>query len=289
MSNLSNTRDDNGVVVVPERRIPVPTTISPQAQAFFSAPPTFRPGPEPELEDKAGWRQYIGAMQAEVMAHVSRIEPMFPARIETVALANANLYVITPDGLTPEDEDRAILYVHGGGFIVGGDRAAAIAALPLACTTRCKIYSIDYRMLPDHAFPHMREQGGKIINLGSVYGDNVHRFVGDYDAATEGLKGLTRSAAAEWGQYDILVNLLVATVDNEAWREHLRQHEAEVTPLLNLVPLRRMGDPEEDIGGAALFLASDLGSYISGHVVHADGGYHMAGPAYSPRPSSGLS
>ncbi len=134
------------------------------------------------------------------------------------------------------------------------------------------------------ALPHLRERGGRIINLGSVYGDNVHRFIADYDAATEALKGLTRSAAAEWGRYEILVNLLVATVDDEAWRDHAERHAEEVMPLLDLVPLRRMGDPEEDVGGAALFLASDLGSYINGHVIHADGGYHMAGPVYMPAP-----
>ena len=134
------------------------------------------------------------------------------------------------------------------------------------------------------ALPHLRERGGRIINLGSVYGDNVHRFIADYDAATEALKGLTRSAAAEWGRYDILVNLLVATVDDDAWRKHAERHADEVAPLLALVPLQRMGDPEEDVGGAALFLASDLGSYVNGHVIHADGGYHMAGPAYMPAP-----
>ena len=134
------------------------------------------------------------------------------------------------------------------------------------------------------AFAHMRGRGGRILNVGSIYGDNLHRYIADYAAATEALKALTRSAAAEWGNDGVLVNMLLPTVDDEAWRAYAAANAEDVEPLLSLVALERFGDPVEDIGGAALFLVSDLNGYITGHVVHADGGYHMAAPVYRPSP-----
>ncbi|RLK56393.1 acetyl esterase/lipase [Stenotrophomonas rhizophila] len=153
MNAGSNETSLKGDLVVPERRIPVPMTISSQAQAFLAAPPPARETEEPDPEDQAAWRVYIDSMQEMVMSHVSELEFRYPAKIEALPLANASLYVITPENLAPEDESRAILYVHGGGFIVGGDRAAAIAALPLACASGCRVYSIDYRMPVDFPFP----------------------------------------------------------------------------------------------------------------------------------------
>ena len=49
------------------------------------------------------------------------------------------------------------------------------------------------------------------------------------------------------------------------------------------IPLQRMGDPEEDLGGVALFLTSDDGQYITGHTIFADGGGHMGSAWHPPR------
>ena len=49
------------------------------------------------------------------------------------------------------------------------------------------------------------------------------------------------------------------------------------------IPLQRMGDPEEDLGGVALFLTSDDGQYITGHTLFADGGGHMGSAWHPPR------
>ena len=131
--------------------------------------------------------------------------------------------------------------------------------------------------------PSMREQGGgRILNLGSVYGENVAEYIGAYAAAAEALRALTRTAAQEWGSDGILVNVLMASVDDERFRDYAKRHAQQVEGTLPLVALQRFGDPVEDVGGAAVLLAGEDGRYITGYTIHADGGYHMAGPVYVP-------
>jgi NAD(P)-dependent dehydrogenase (short-subunit alcohol dehydrogenase family) len=131
--------------------------------------------------------------------------------------------------------------------------------------------------------PSMREQGGgRIINLGSIYGENVAEYIGAYAAATEALRALTRTAAQEWGADGILVNVLMPTVDDERFRAYAQRQAEHVDRTLPLVALQRFGDPIEDVGGAAVLLAGEDGRYITGYTIHADGGYHMAGPVYVP-------
>lgn len=131
--------------------------------------------------------------------------------------------------------------------------------------------------------PSMREQGGgRILNLGSIYGENVAEYIGAYAAAAEALRALTRTAAQEWGADGILVNVLMASVDDERFRAYAQRQAEHVDRTLPLVALQRFGDPVEDVGGAAVLLAGEDGRYITGYTIHADGGYHMAGPVYVP-------
>ena len=131
--------------------------------------------------------------------------------------------------------------------------------------------------------PSMRAHGGgRILNLGSIYGENVAEYIGAYSAAAEALRALTRTAAQEWGVDGILVNVLMASIDDERFCDYAKQHAQQVEGTLPLVALQRFGDPVEDIGGAAVMLAGEDGRYITGYTIHADGGYHMAGPVYVP-------
>ncbi len=131
--------------------------------------------------------------------------------------------------------------------------------------------------------PRMREQGGgRILNVGSIYGENVAEYIGGYAAAAEALRALTRTAAQEWGRDGVLVNLLMPTVDGERFQAYRARHAADVEMKLPLIAMQRFGDPVEDVGGAAVYLVSDDSAYITGYTIHADGGYHMAGPVYVP-------
>lgn len=124
--------------------------------------------------------------------------------------------------------------------------------------------------------PSMRQQhDGRIVNLVATFGDSLYRQLADTVATSEAVKSLTRSAAEEWGQHNILVNALATAADSDAWRRLREQAPEAADALVAGTPMGRMGDPEADIGGAVLLLVTDSGRFLTGHVLYADGGQHL--------------
>ncbi len=132
-------------------------------------------------------------------------------------------------------------------------------------------------------FPGMKERGyGRIISLCTLNGINAHLYTSHYNTAKEALRALSRSAAREWAPYGITVNIIcpaAVTPAYEAFREAAPENAAE---MLLQNPMGRMGDPEEDIGGVAVFLAGDDSRYMTGNTIFADGGGHINGVQWAP-------
>ena len=128
------------------------------------------------------------------------------------------------------------------------------------------------------AFPHMRNQGGgRIINFGSLVGVQGDGYMVDYSAAKEAIRGLSRTAANEWGRHNILVNVICPVAKTTSFERRAAIDPAVAANAGSNAPLGRMGDPEEDIGGAALFLASDDSRFVTGNTLFVDGGVHLRG------------
>lgn len=131
--------------------------------------------------------------------------------------------------------------------------------------------------------PYLRETGcGRIIHVGHRYGENVNDSIAAYNAAAWALVGVTRTAATDWGQYQIATNLLLPLAETPEFRRYHERRPQVLDMMANQLPLGRLGDPVEDIGAAALFLAGDACNYVNGEVIHGDGGQHVAGPVLSP-------
>jgi NAD(P)-dependent dehydrogenase (short-subunit alcohol dehydrogenase family) len=132
-------------------------------------------------------------------------------------------------------------------------------------------------------FPHMRRQGGgRIIALCSLNGVNAHMYTAEYNSAKEALRALTRSAAREWARHNILANIICPAASTPAYEAFRRADPENAAALLRQNPMGRMGDPEHDIGGVAVFLASDDAAYVTGNTIYADGGAHINGVAWAP-------
>ena len=118
----------------------------------------------------------------------------------------------------------------------------------------------------------MRQKGGSIINMASVVG--VHGNAGqcNYAASKAGLIALAKSIAQEMGPKGIRANAIapgfIETAMTAALSEEVRNEWAKK------IPLRRAGQVE-DIANTAVYLASDLSSYVSGQVIQVDGGMNM--------------
>ena len=114
-----------------------------------------------------------------------------------------------------------------------------------------------------------RQRSGSIINMSSVVGVSGNAGQCNYSASKAGLIGLSKSIAKEMGPRGIRSNCIapgfITTDMTEALPENLRQEWEKQ------IPLRRAGQPE-DVAKVALFLASDLSSYVTGQVINCCGG-----------------
>jgi 2-dehydro-3-deoxy-D-gluconate 5-dehydrogenase len=120
---------------------------------------------------------------------------------------------------------------------------------------------------------HMIARGsGKIINIASMLSFQGGIRVPSYTASKSGVAGLTKLLANEWAAKGVNVNAIapgyIATNNTAA----LQADEVRNKAILDRVPAGRWGDPS-DLGGAAVFLASDAAAYVQGHILAVDGGW----------------
>ncbi|MGK9253040.1 SDR family NAD(P)-dependent oxidoreductase [Paenibacillus humicus] len=122
------------------------------------------------------------------------------------------------------------------------------------------------------AYAELKKSQGKVINFASGTGIDGQATQTSYAAAKEAIRAISRVAANEWGPDGINVNLIspiALTPGVEQWRDSAPDmYEA----MINRIPLRRLGDPEQDIGQVAVFLASEEANYITGQTIMVDGG-----------------
>ncbi|MEG2039086.1 MAG: SDR family NAD(P)-dependent oxidoreductase [Oscillospiraceae bacterium] len=123
-----------------------------------------------------------------------------------------------------------------------------------------------------YAFPYLKESKGKVINFASGAGISGNPGQGSYAAAKEGIRGLSRVAATEWGEFGINVNVvcpLAMTPGLAKWKE---EYPEAYDRNIKGIPLGRFGDPTDDIGKVCLFLATDDSSYVTGETISVQGG-----------------
>lgn len=118
----------------------------------------------------------------------------------------------------------------------------------------------------------MKQRAGSIINMSSVVGVSGNAGQANYSASKAGMIGLAKSVAKELGSRGVRANAIapgfIITEMTHALSEEVRKQWAEQ------IPLKRGGTPD-DVANTALYLASDLSSYVTGQVVHVCGGMNM--------------
>ncbi|MEM1042430.1 MAG: 3-oxoacyl-[acyl-carrier-protein] reductase [Bacteroidota bacterium] len=120
--------------------------------------------------------------------------------------------------------------------------------------------------------PMMKQRAGSIINISSVVGVMGNAGQANYAASKAGIIGFTKSLAKELGARGVRANVVAPGYVETDMTGALGDAAKEA--MLGGIPLKRPASPE-DIAHAALFLASDASSYITGHVLHVDGGLAM--------------
>lgn len=131
--------------------------------------------------------------------------------------------------------------------------------------------------LSNLVLPHMQSnKKGSIINIASVEALTPGFGLGLYSTSKAALLMLTKNQAKEWGQHGVNVNAICPGLIQTKFSAALWTNEKLLGKLEKSIPSGRMGQPEEMIGLACL-LASEAGSYMTGGVYTADGGYMIAG------------
>lgn len=121
-------------------------------------------------------------------------------------------------------------------------------------------------------YPYLKETKGSVINFASGAGLFGKLGQSSYAASKEGVRGLSRVAAAEWGPDGINVNVicpLAMTESLAAWKE---EYPELYEKTIQGIPMGRFADPENDIGSMCAFLASDKAAYITGETITIQGG-----------------
>jgi dehydrogenase/reductase SDR family member 4 len=120
--------------------------------------------------------------------------------------------------------------------------------------------------------PGMAEKGGgSFIVVGSIGGIIANTVIGAYGMSKAADHHLVRNLAAEWGPKNVRVNAIAPGLVKTEFARALWEDEERVAERLKVTPLRRLGEPR-DIGGIAVFLASDAAAFITGQCIVADGG-----------------
>jgi NAD(P)-dependent dehydrogenase (short-subunit alcohol dehydrogenase family) len=130
--------------------------------------------------------------------------------------------------------------------------------------------------LSNQCLPHLQKNGGSVINISSVEGLHPGFGLGLYSMSKAAVIMLTKNQAKEWGQYDIRANVICPGLVKTKLSAALWKNEKLLKRLEDDLPLSRMAMPEE-MTGLALLLASEAGSYMTGGVYTADGGYLIRG------------
>jgi 3-oxoacyl-[acyl-carrier protein] reductase len=118
----------------------------------------------------------------------------------------------------------------------------------------------------------MKQRSGRIINIASVVGVMGNAGQANYTASKAGLIGLTKTAAKELAPRGVTVNAVAPGFIDTSMTEVLTDKVKEA--MVEQIPLRRIGKPEE-VAEAVAFLASENASYITGQVIHVNGGMYM--------------
>ena len=118
-----------------------------------------------------------------------------------------------------------------------------------------------------------RQRSGRIVNIASIVGAIGNIGQANYAASKAAVIGLTKTVAREYASRNITVNAVAPGFIDTAMTKDLSAETKEA--LLSQIPLKRLGQAS-DIADAVSFLSSEKAGYITGHVLHVNGGMHMA-------------
>jgi epsilon-lactone hydrolase len=145
--------DANGNLALGPRVIAPPKSISAQAQKFLATPNPLGHSEDPPAHEKDAWRKRISRFNASLEPMADLMLKSAPATVETKTIGGVTVYAGTPNSMPERNRGEARIDLHGGGMVFLAGKFAMAGAAMGAARTGCVVYSVDYRVPPDHPYP----------------------------------------------------------------------------------------------------------------------------------------
>ncbi len=140
-----------GQLQVPEKSLPVPTTVSPEMQRIIARPRNsawnvlWKTGEE--------WRRAADARAAETLRALPAMRERLHVAVKAGTMEGVKVYVVTPAAVPPEHRNKVLVHVHGGCYVLSPGESGTSEAIIMAGLGHFKVISVDYRMPPEAYFP----------------------------------------------------------------------------------------------------------------------------------------
>jgi monoterpene epsilon-lactone hydrolase len=148
--NAANSKA--GPRTVPGRVIPVPNTVSPELQEAIAAPyrvPNWNANPKSATE----WKELINRLADAGAAARRQAREKLGVTLEPTVIGGVKAFVLTPKEILPENRNRLLVHVHGGGYVYNPGEAGTAEGTLMAAYGGFRVLSFDYRMPPDFPYP----------------------------------------------------------------------------------------------------------------------------------------
>lgn len=183
--------DDDGTVHVPPMNVPVSIYLSPEGQAYLTRHLK-------DMQDPRSKELPKGDVPFFLAPYLESIRKQFAVDVAETSIAGVPALVYTPRaGIAPENANRVLVNLHGGGFMGCWPGCARIESIPIAALGRIKVVTIDYREGPEHKFPAASE------DVAAVY----RKLLESYPAKNIGIYGCSAGG--------MLVGMSLAWFDKE--------------------------------------------------------------------------
>ena len=188
---------------------------------------------------------------------------------------------VTPDAASEERVNEVVkktIDTFGRIDVLINNAQASASGIPLSMQSRdhfdlgiySGLYATFYYMRA--CYPHLKETQGSVINFGSGAGLFGNAGQCSYAAAKEGIRGLSRVAATEWGKDNINVNVVCPLAMTSQLENFGKAYPEAYEKNMKSLPMGRFGDPELDIGRVCVHLGSPDFKYMSGETITLQGG-----------------
>jgi acetyl esterase/lipase len=146
-----------GMLNVPARSVPVPSTVSPQMAKIIGLPLRTNWDLLPETGEE--WKPVADAGAAATMKNLPGMSERLRVKVEKTMIDGVRAFIVAPEIIGPENRNRLLIHVHGGCYVLNPGEAALPEAMFMAGFGHFKVISVDYRMPPEAYFPAALDDG----------------------------------------------------------------------------------------------------------------------------------